>query len=101
MRAGLAKRAPDYSWSSAAAHVAGRDDPLVSVDPLLEMAGKGRWEQFLGEEVMDDEWHRLRRHERPLGGEGFLAHLESLLERALRQLQKRGPNGPWKHRRKD
>jgi len=101
VRAGLAKRAAEYRWSSAAAHVAGRDDGLVRVGPLLELAGEGRWEQFLGEQVRGEEWELLRRHERtgrPLGDEGFLARLESALARALRP-QKRGPKGPWKHRR--
>ncbi len=100
VRVGLAKRAKNYRWSSAAAHVAGKDDALVRVGPLLELAGGGRWEQFLGEQVTAEEWELLRRHERtgrPLGDEGFLAHLESLVDRVLSP-QKRGPKGPWKHR---
>jgi len=103
VRVDLAKGAAEYRWSSAAAHVTGRDDELVRVQPLVEMVGEGRWEQFLGEQVTPDEWELLRRHERtgrPLGDEGFLAHLESLLDRALRP-QKRGPKGPWKHGRKN
>jgi putative transposase len=31
-----------YPWSSAAAHLAGRDDELVKVEPLLEMIGNSR-----------------------------------------------------------
>ena len=36
VRAGLAADPADYPWSSAAAHLAGRDDVLVRVVPLLE-----------------------------------------------------------------
>ncbi len=99
----LAKRAREYRWSSVAAHVAGEDDAPVSVGPLLQMVGEGRWEQFLGEQVTREEWELLRRHEptgRPLGNDSFLGRLESSLGRVLRP-QKRGPKGPWKHRRKN
>ncbi|MDP8225022.1 MAG: transposase [Candidatus Lernaella stagnicola] len=37
VRAGMLEKAGDYPWSSAAAHLAGRDDRLVLVKPLLEM----------------------------------------------------------------
>lgn len=53
--------------------------------------------------VAEEEWELLRRHERtgrPLGGEGFVADLESVVGRQLRP-HKRGPKGPWKHGRKD
>jgi putative transposase len=103
VRAGLVKRAREHRWSSAAAHGTGRDDGLVSVRPLLDIVGKGRWGRFLSQSVKEEQWELLRRHERtgrPLGGEGFLVNLESVLDREL-QPQKRGPKGPWKHRRKD
>ncbi|MFZ5668323.1 MAG: transposase [Pseudomonadota bacterium] len=35
VRAGLAPRAQDWPWSSVRAHLAGRDDGLVRVEPLL------------------------------------------------------------------
>jgi len=103
VRVGLAKRAVDHRWSSAGAHVAGRDDTLVRVQPLVEMVGEGRWEQFLGEQVTREKWQLLRRHERtgrPLGDDSFLGRVESSLGCVLRP-QKRGPKGPWKHRRKN
>jgi putative transposase len=102
VEAGLVERAREYQWSSAAAHGLGRDDALVSVKPLLEMVGKGQWGRFLAKPSPAEEWEQLRRHERtgrPLGGNAFVAHLESVLNRELR-LQKRGPKGPWKHTRK-
>jgi len=98
VRAGLAARADEYPWSSAAAHAAGRDDRLVRVQPLLALVGAGSWVEFLAEPVSGGEGELVRRHERtgrPLGGESFLADLEGMLDRALHP-QKRGPKGPWK-----
>jgi len=93
-------RAPwRYRWSSAAAHVAGKDDRLVRVAPLLEMCGE--WREFLAEGLSPEEAETLRRHERtgrPLGNERFVARLERVLDRVLRP-RKRGPKGPWKHKR--
>lgn len=39
VRAGLTEQAADWPWSSAKAHLAGRDDGLVAVAPLLEAVG--------------------------------------------------------------
>jgi putative transposase len=36
VKAGLSRRAADWRWSSAAAHIAGRSTPHVSVEPALE-----------------------------------------------------------------
>ena len=99
--AGLVERARQYQWSSAAAHGLGGDDNLVKVRPPLEVVGKGRWGRFLGKSGGEEQGELLRRHERtgrPLGGERFLSQLESTLGRELRP-QKRGPKGPWKHKR--
>jgi putative transposase len=102
VEAGLVNRAREYRWSSAAAHGRGRDDALVRVKPLLEMVGRGQWGKFLAKPGGEEQGEVLRRHERtgrPLGGDDFLAHLESALSRELRP-QKRGPKGPWKHKSK-
>jgi putative transposase len=45
VRAGLVKDPAAYPWSSAAAHLAGRDATLVKVEPLLAMVGN--WREFL------------------------------------------------------
>ena len=39
VRARLVSKAEDWPWSSARAHLAGQDDPLVKVGPLLAMIG--------------------------------------------------------------
>ncbi|MGF1611791.1 MAG: transposase [Kiloniellales bacterium] len=85
LRAGLAARPQDWPWSSAAAHLTGRDDALVAAAPLLEMVPD--WHGLLDGGLSQDERETLRRHERtgrPLGGEGFVAGLEARLGRPLR-----------------
>jgi putative transposase len=37
VRAGLVDRPGEYLWSSATAHILGREDGLVRVSPLLEL----------------------------------------------------------------
>lgn len=90
VRAGLVKDPAAYPWSSAAAHLSGRDDTLVRVKPLLEMVGN--WRDFLLGGVSEEEIEEIRRHEktgRPLGSEGFVGKLEEALSRRL-QRQKPG-----------
>ena len=53
----------------------------------------GNWQDFLLEEISDEEERALRRHERsgrPLGNANFIKSLEKRLERILRP-QKPGP----------
>jgi len=98
VRAGLAEKPWEYRWSSAAAHMAARDDALVKVEPLLEMVGD--WSQFLSEDLAEHDAERLRMHERtgrPLGDDGFIARIERLLGRDIR---KRKPGRKLKNRRK-
>ena len=102
VRARSAATPQDYRWSSASAHLAARDDGLVRVAPVLELAGGTAWLDFLAEGVSEEQAERFRRHERtgrPLGDEGFVTRLERVLGRVLRP-QKRGPKGPWKHKGK-
>jgi len=91
VRSGLAEKPGDYRWSSAAAHLAGADDRLVKVSPLLEIVGN--WGDFLSEDIAEEEVNELRRHERsgrPLGSESFIERVEKRLGRILRP-QKPGP----------
>jgi putative transposase len=95
VRAGLAATPWDYPWSSAAAHVAGSDDQLVRVAPLLALVGN--WRGFLATGPTEDEVQELRRHERsgrPLGHEPFVRVVERTLGRTLR----RGKPGPKRER---
>jgi len=91
VRAGLVPSAQQWPWSSARAHLAGRDDRLVKVAPLLAMIAD--WNAFLQSAVPEEELRQIRRHGRtgrPLGDETFLGRLEGLVGRVLKP-QKRGP----------
>jgi putative transposase len=93
VRAGLVKAPNRYQWSSAAAHVRGKDNALVRVAPLLKLAPN--WRGFLARVIREDDVKMLRSHEstgRPLGDEAFLANLEEELGRTLKR-QKPGPKG--------
>lgn len=95
VRAHLVADAVSWPWSSARAHLAGKDDDLVKVAPLLEIAGD--WKLFLAGAEAEEQTNDIRKHERtgrPLGSEGFIEKLESALERTL----KRGKPGPKEKR---
>ncbi len=82
VRAGLVNAPSRYRWSSAAAQLRGRDDALVRVAPLLEVAPN--WRRLLISVIREEELKVLRGHEhtgRPLGEEAFLAALEQNLGR--------------------
>lgn len=85
VRAGLAGAAADWPWSSARAHLKGRDDRLVKSARLTAMIAD--WRAFLDSATPEEELRDLREHGRtgrPLGGPSFLDSLESRVGRVLR-----------------
>jgi putative transposase len=91
VRAGLVSHAQDYWWSSARAHLLGRDDGLMTAAPLL--ARVADWSAFLGEGEPPEGAEQLRRHQRtgrPLGNDHFVDRIEQLLNRILKP-RKPGP----------
>lgn len=91
VRAKLVDRPDAYKWSSAAAHLEGRDDELVKVSPLLSLVPN--WREFLSVTAPEHQTEALRRHERtgrPLGADGFVDKLEKALGRVLHR-RKPGP----------
>lgn len=91
VKAGIVKRAEDYRWSSARAHIQGKDDILVKTGPLAALVDN--WEEILAGGIPENESEQFQRHERsgrPLGDENFLARLEEITCRVLRK-QKPGP----------
>lgn len=98
--AGLVRRALDYRWSSARAHLAGRNDALVEAAPLL--ARMPDWAAFL--RAADDAKaeaeaaHAIERHlttGRPCGDKRFVAGLEKRLGRPLAPAKRgRKPKAP-------
>ena len=84
VKAGLAATPESYRWSSAAAHVAGRDDVLVKVAPILGRVAD--WRGFLAAGGVEEYERFYERHEstgRPLGPKRFLLMLEKALNRVL------------------
>jgi len=91
VRARLCARPQDWRWSSAAAHLARRDDALVTVRPLLELIPD--WDAFIGGADDDKLNELLRGHAstgRPLGTDAFVESLERRLARSLKR-KKPGP----------
>jgi putative transposase len=85
VRAGLVKRAWRWPWSSAAGHVAGRTDVLVTANPLAEEIGD--WRRWLIEPEDEEMLEALRLHGRtgrPLGRRRFLNRVERLAGRPVR-----------------
>jgi putative transposase len=91
VRAKLVRRARDWPWSSARAHLDGRGDGVVDVRPLLALAPD--WPGFLRGGLSEAEHRAIRAGERtgrPLGSAAFVARLEKRLGRALAR-RKPGP----------
>ncbi len=92
VKAGIVKAAEDYPWSSAKAHVYGTED-LLGCDLNFFRSEIADWRAYLGKEDEASNNSLFEKHAqtgRPLGNNGFLAHLESITGRRL-QRQKPGP----------
>ena len=88
VRAKLCRAPWRWRWSSAAAHVAGRNDGLVDVGPMLERVDD--WREYLTAGLEPEQAELFRRHERtgrPLGEGTFLKRLEAKLGRVLQKKQ--------------
>ena len=84
VRARLVERAWDWPHSSVRAHLAGRDDGLVRVQPLIDRAP--RFADLLDKDPDDPAFDALRRSEligRPLGDEAFLDAISRRLNRVV------------------
>jgi putative transposase len=84
VRAKLVSRPEDWPWSSARAHLAGKDDGLALARPLLDRIGD--FAAFLAEPEAQSATSALRAAEttgRPLGNEAFIHGLERILGRKL------------------
>jgi putative transposase len=91
VRARLVARPQDWDWSSARAHLAGRDNELVKVRPLLQRVGSAL--DLIGVEPDAATLAALRLADttgRPLGSPSFLSGIERRLRRRVRP-QRRGP----------
>jgi putative transposase len=92
VRARLVARGEDWPWSSVRAHLAGKDDGVVTVAPVLDRVGP--FQAFL-DEPFDEvaNFEALRRAEkigRPVGSADWIAAVEQQLRRPIAR-RKPGP----------
>jgi len=81
----------DWQWSSARAHVAGCDDALCDVAPMLSRVAN--WRAYLETGIPSVEREKLQSHSRtgrPLGDEAFVTRVEGVTGRDL-SIGKPGP----------
>jgi putative transposase len=91
VRAGIVKKAEDYRWSSARAHVKKEGDSLLTPHFMLEEIED--WGLYLREEDKEEDRNLFRFHMRtgrPLGDLKFIEKLEKITGRLLRK-KKPGP----------
>lgn len=91
VRAGIVKKASNYPWSSAHAHVYKVDDELLDKFYLNDEIGN--WERYLESGDQEGDINIIRSHARtgrPLGGEKFIKKLEGISGRILKK-RKPGP----------
>jgi putative transposase len=85
VRAKLVPQAEDWPWSSVRAHLAGSDDGLVIVKPVLDRVGD--FAKLLQPDSQDEAaFSAIRLSEgsgRPLANAAFVADLERLLRRPI------------------
>ncbi|MBI5365750.1 MAG: transposase [Planctomycetes bacterium] len=97
VRARLVKRAWEYRWSSAHAHVGCEDATgLLDLDGWRKRISPDRWKAELQVGDSDAELEGLRgatRGGRPLGSESFVAGLERRLSRTLHARSRGRPRG--------
>jgi putative transposase len=90
VRIGEVKKAEDYPWSSAKAHISGNDPKnLIDMKSWKQLTDIANWRPVLRTPDEDAEFGGLRKHTmsgRPFGSERFLKKLEQKLDRRVRAL---------------
>jgi putative transposase len=90
VRARLCRRAWRYEWSSAAAHTdEGAQSDLLNLKRWYKRFSAEAWRKELAEGLTEEEVARIRvrtQTGRPLGSDGFVSKLETLLGRRVRAL---------------
>jgi putative transposase len=89
VHAGLVDNADSWAWSSALAHVTGRDrSGLLDMTSWAANYDSVRWQRALETSVEDEAWQQRLQEAtltgRPFGSEGFVVNLEGVLGCRLR-----------------
>jgi len=95
LKPNLVSRPEQYPWSSAAAHLTGKDDEILAPTSWLELSERADYADFvrLGDEQADEAIRKATSTGRPFGSEGFIDGLEHRLGQAMRP---RRPGRPRK-----
>ncbi len=91
VKAGIVKKAEDYIWSSAKAHVYKKRDEVLSDNFVVDEIND--WREYLSDESDDGKGALFVKHAdtgRPLGDEKFIEKIERVTEKILRK-NKPGP----------
>ena len=90
VRAKMVRRAWEYPWSSAKAHVENKsDDGLLNMAYWKQISSVVDWRKTLGQMQSDEQVAAIRRNThtgRPLAEDAFISKLEKLLNKRLRPL---------------
>ena len=92
VKAGIMKKAEDYAWSSAKAHVYKKRDELLSDNFVVDEISD--WREYLSDESDDSKGAIFVKHVdtgRPLGDEKFIKKIEGITGKILRK-NKPGPS---------
>jgi putative transposase len=84
-RARLVRRAEDYAYSSARAHILGGKDSTLG-EELFDEKQRADYREVIREDISDGEYARIRyatKTGRPFGGEKFLRKMEKKMERVF------------------
>ena len=82
LRAKLVKRAEDYRWLSARAHVLRIEDDVISDEGRFSDKEIKSYREFISKDAkeMNESIRRATSTGRPLGRDGFIRKLERILE---------------------
>ena len=83
VRARMVKRAEDYTYSSAKAHIEGLKNEILG-EELFEEKQRKDYKELIISDIAEKEINSIRYHTRtgrPLGGEEFVKKMEKKLER--------------------
>jgi len=97
VRAGMVKKAEDYAYSSAQAHVIGKEDNILNEEMIAETQRK-EYRAFIREKGTEKDRDLIRYHTKtgkPLGDEAFMKRME---KRTGRDLALRPRGRPRKNR---